>query len=524
MGLRKIWQTMRTLHERPHNLLAISDLHLGCDLRLSTRREAPQEPRFADGPLASFFDFHADNRTNGKPWRLILNGDIVDFVALTAVPLPGDQVPFQVSDEERGLGLAPEELKCVWKLQRAAERHAKVFDALARFLQKGNSVHIIRGNHDAEWRWPAVQTELRKLLVERAAPRSAPARRRLEAAVEFHDWFYLEPGFFYAEHGHAHDRFSLQSDFFAAHGAAVPAAGSAKEMDLPLSSKVLRYFVNRYTEQVELPDDVDAWGVKECLDWVLKAGNPLRIAADYFVMVFRVLYPVLRQSLKISRALFRAADKVVATKVAPDAHVRHMLEKFQGTERQAQQLLAIASRPAEESLFDSMQLFYLDRMALAIFSLLAAASTSYAVHGFWPKAGALTGVGILFAALNALLGKHRRTDAHPMLQAASRRVAQVFDVKYIVMGHSHRAVDEAAGNGARYFNLGSWTGRPGEGFPHVAVVSGRGELRRWKGAPDPSRQAAVEPKAALPQRAAPKGLPVDFGDLVQGAETGALLA
>jgi len=50
-------------------------------------------------------------------------------------------------------------------------------------------------------------------------------------------------------------------------------------MQLPLSSKVLRYFVNRYTEQVELADDVDAWGVKEYLDWLLKAVNPLRVAA-----------------------------------------------------------------------------------------------------------------------------------------------------------------------------------------------------------------------------------------------------
>ncbi len=32
-------------------------------------------------------------------------------------------------------------------------RHSGVFDALARFLPKGHSVHIIRGNHDAEFHW-----------------------------------------------------------------------------------------------------------------------------------------------------------------------------------------------------------------------------------------------------------------------------------------------------------------------------------------------------------------------------------
>ncbi|MCA1829199.1 MAG: metallophosphoesterase, partial [Myxococcales bacterium] len=209
MGLERVWRRVRSLTERRHNLLAISDLHLGCDLRPGQNLD---RPRPADHALASFLDWHADHRTERKPWRLILNGDIVDFVAITLVP---DHADFEISDEERELGLAPSEPKCVWKLQRTAQRHPQVFDALARFVQKGNSLHIIRGNHDAEWRWPAVQAELRRILIERAGVRSAAARRRFEKTIQFHDWFYLEPGFFYAEHGHAHDHYSVQSDFFA---------------------------------------------------------------------------------------------------------------------------------------------------------------------------------------------------------------------------------------------------------------------------------------------------------------------
>jgi len=84
-----------------------------------------------------------------------------------------------------------------------------------------------------------------------------------------------------------------------------------------------------------------------------------------------------------------------------------------------------------------------------------------------------------------------------MLQEAARRVAQVFDVKYIVMGHSHRMMEEAVGNSARYFNLGSWTGRSNDAFPHVVVTGGLAELRRWKGpsvvnsTPDPLISAAI---------------------------------
>jgi hypothetical protein len=230
---------------------------------------------------------------------------------------------------------------------------------------------------------------------------------------------------------------------------------------------------------------------------VLKAGNPLRVAADYFVMVFRVIYPMVRQSLRISRAFARAANKALAPAKDRDAHVRQLLGRFQGTDRQAQQLAEIASRPAEQSLFDSMQLFYLDRMLLAVVCLVVACCLARAVNGPWAEIGALTCVGIIFAALNAALGKQRRTDAHPMLQEAARRVAQVFDVKYIVMGHSHRMMEEAVGNSARYFNLGSWTGRSNDGFPHVVVTGGLAELRRWKGpsvvnsTPDPLISAAI---------------------------------
>jgi len=189
-----------------------------------------------------------------------------------------------------------------------------------------------------------------------------------------------------------------------------------------------------------------------------------------------VLYPVVRQSLRISRAFARAADKALAPAVNRDSHVRQLLAKFQGTERQAQQLAEIASRPAEQSLFESMQLFYLDRMVLALVSLVTAFATAHAVRGFWAKGGALTLIGVVFAALNAALGARRRTDAHPMLREAARRVAQVFDVKYIVMGHSHRAVEETVGAGTRYFNLGSWTpGRSHDGFPHVVVTAGSAE-------------------------------------------------
>jgi len=505
MGIRTIWRSVRDrLGQRPHNLLAISDLHLGCDLKAGAKSGESKRARSFDAQLSEFIDWHATNKKDGKPWRLLLNGDIVDFVAITLTPGLAEEPGFTVLPEERAWGLAAEEAKCVWKLARVVERHAQVFDALARFLLQGNSIHVIRGNHDAEFRFPAVQEELRRLLAERVG-RSGAGRRRVDQQLEFHNWFYLEPGFFYAEHGNAYDRYCVGSDFFP------PEANGAtpqREMDLPITSKVLRYFANRYSEQVEL-DDADTWTTLQYLAWVLKAGNPLHIAADYVVMVVRVLSPIVRQSLRLSRAVARAADKAIA-KVddgAPATAMLHaMLGKFSGTEKQAAQLLAFASRPAEQSVFDAMQLFYVDRLVLAVLSLATAYATTAVVHGFWAKGAALTLVGIAFAALNALLGKQRKTDAHPMLLNAARRVAQLFDVRFVAMGHSHRAVDQEVGAGKRYYNLGSWTNaRGGEGFPHLVIENGNAELRRWKGVPvaQPAQAPAAEEQRDLAGLAVP---------------------
>ncbi|MFL5405359.1 MAG: hypothetical protein ACJ79O_05795 [Myxococcales bacterium] len=487
MGLGRMFR-----NERPHNLVAISDLHLGCDLKPSGKT---QRPASFDTQLAAFLDFHAVNQRDGKPWRLLLNGDIVDFVAITVTP--GPEATFEVSEEEREFGLAPEESKCVWKLRKVFERHPLVFDALARFLQKGNSLHIIRGNHDAEFHWPAVQAELKAHLAARAGLEGF-ARRRFERRIEFHPWFYLEPGFFYAEHGNAHDSYSMQSDFFEEAG-----VRSKRELDLPLSSKVLRYFANKYTEQTDL-DECDTWGVVGYLRWVLKAGNPLRIAADYFVMVFRVTYPILMKSLKVWRRFARAADHAIE-KVddGQAAHVRKLLGRVAGNQGEVEKLLAIVSRPAEQSLFDSMQLFYLDRMLLALVCLFGSWAAIASAHGAMAKIATAVGCGIVFAALNAILGRRRRTDAHPMLQQAALRIVQLLDVRYVVMGHSHRPVDEQVGRG-RYLNLGSWL-NPREGFPHVVVADGVAELRYWKhnravkseAAPAAAQRPAAEPGLAV---------------------------
>ncbi|MBS2021241.1 MAG: metallophosphoesterase [Deltaproteobacteria bacterium] len=488
------WKRLTTaVQDRPYNLLVLSDLHLGQDLKAPKAAQRQAEPREGklDKELVRFLDHHATHRVSDKPWRLVLDGDIVDFVAITLTPVPGSDIGFPISQEERRDGLAAEEDKCVWKLRRVSDRHPAVFDALARFVLAGHEVHVIRGNHDPEFAFAGVQAAWRELIIERceamAAERGQCAvHEALEDALKFHAWFYLEPGFLYIEHGNAHDRYCLQEGFFDVEpenrheGKAL----AARELALPMSSNVLRYFVNRYEAAEEDLAEADSWGALQYIAWIFRAGNPLQIAADYFVMVARLLLPIVQNSLGLTRRAARLAGRALK-RVGDEertAFAQKMLSRFADDSTGAAQKLArLAQRPAEESLFDAAQLFYVDRMALALIALVVAAVSMHELPAMWMKLSALVVVGMAFSLGSAALGRLRRADAHPLLQTAARRIAQIFGVHYVVMGHSHKAVDEAIGTRARYLNPGSWTTVKNEGFPHIVVVGREAKLVRWRG-------------------------------------------
>ena len=45
---------------------------------------------------------------------------------------------------------------------------------------------------------------------------------------------------------------------------------------------------------------------------------------------------------------------------------------------------------------------------------------------------------------------------HDSLGQGARRIAELFDARWIVMGHTHQPVSQQMANGATYVNLGSW--------------------------------------------------------------------
>ncbi len=467
-----------------HNVLAVSDLHLGADLRGGDSPERPRTVSAIDRQLAAFLDHHRDERPQGLPWRLVLNGDIIDFVAITLRPAPGEAVSFTLSDEDIVYGLAADEAKTVWKLHKVFERHDVVMTALARFVAAGHSLVFVRGNHDAEVRFEAVQRTFKDLLADRAYPAPGPKREEFSARIEFYDWFYLDPAGLYMEHGHVYDEWSTTDDMLAPR--------PVRDMQLPISSQAMRYFSNHYLG-LDHQFDAETMGLFDFVRLTIRVGNPLAVLRAYLIMVGRVLGPTIRASVRISRRAVVAAGNAFVDGVDPAAErfrlLRAQLDRLAGTpERGAtEELLRLLKRPANGSLFDLLQLFYLDQFALVSASAAAATVLLLTHMPLSAKATSLSAVGLAFAGVCALLGSRRDTESHPKLRAAAGRIAQLFRVRYVVMGHSHRAVSETIPEtSARYFNLGSWTDahRDGplvDGLPHLRVAGGVAELVRWRG-------------------------------------------
>jgi UDP-2,3-diacylglucosamine pyrophosphatase LpxH len=244
------------------DLVIISDLHLSEGRDPVTKKFNLNEDFFFDEEFGRFLIFLEDeSKRRGRKWRLIIAGDMLDFLQVTTVPKP-EEVDFEISEREKKFGLGTEEAKTVWKLKRVMDGHWRFFQSLANFLNKEHRVVIIPGNHDVEFVYEQVQTVFKSLLLTYLTEQ--PVAKNLGANVEFFPWFYYESGLVFVEHGHQYD--ALNSfDFFlcpfrTVHGKAM--------IDLPSGSFFVRYLFNRVEKIDPFADNIKP--VTRFVCWALK--------------------------------------------------------------------------------------------------------------------------------------------------------------------------------------------------------------------------------------------------------------
>ncbi len=190
----------------------------------------------------------------------------------------------RLSKSERTYGLGTTEPEAVWKLDRIAEGHPIFFGALSWFLDQGNSLVIMKGNHDVELFWPGVQERIRELILDAAADLrlSDPAWSREPISLvqdlpqlfkhvhndcTFEPWIYFEPGVAYIEHGNQYELADFFENFLYPVLQIDP-----QRLRLPSGSFFVRYFFNKVEATFPFADNLRP--ITRVITWTFK--NRLR--------------------------------------------------------------------------------------------------------------------------------------------------------------------------------------------------------------------------------------------------------
>ena len=224
------------------NIVIISDLHLSEGRHPVTKKFNLNEDFFFDEEFDRFLNYlEGESQRRGRKWRLIVAGDMVDFLQITTLP-ESAEFELRKSEEEYGLGTHPD--KTIWKMKVMMNGHWIFFKGLGRFISAGNKCTIMTGNHDIEWTIPQVQTAFREEM-KKYLPKEVNDREEiLMSQIEFCPWFYYEPGLIWVEHGHQYDGIN-SFDYFL-----FPYLPNSKELMLPSGSFFVRYLFNK-VEQID---------------------------------------------------------------------------------------------------------------------------------------------------------------------------------------------------------------------------------------------------------------------------------
>lgn len=453
---------------KSHNLLVISDLHLGEDLKPATKSGYLPHVPLLERELESFLDHYRKSRRDGRPWELIVNGDMVDFLSVCLFPseAEGATAGDDPDDKVWGLGTGAEAARR--KMVRVLARHPGVFRALARFVGAGNKLGIVAGNHDVEFHWPVVQETFKRGMAaiwaeQPAAQRAgAPSAVDFEAAIAFHAWFYFQEDLCWIEHGHQYDSYCAFDHF------TVPVEPNKEQIVLSLGAASYRYVANHIAGAD--PHQQEDWNALGYIRFSvgLGLGGLWRMLKGYAGMTWHMLH--------LWRLTNKHRDGVERRRTAHRKKLGELATRFKLREETVVALDDLRQRPLIQNLAKLMMAVMLDRVALVVFTALVAAVLLVAL----PLVGALVGVAAVLASsvvTGQVLARLRgHTDPDELMKLVPQKIRDHVRAPFVVFGHSHQPVALPLAGGGWYFNTGTWvaTEKPGllRAFTHLVIRRG----------------------------------------------------
>lgn len=522
--------------EHDHDLVVFSDLHLGEGFQEHLARYSPMEDFFHDEAFARLLD-QLRGRYAEDPSRLVvvLNGDVFDFLTVTRVPDDDvcRELDLDISAAERRFGLNPTPEKSVYKLDLIMDGHKPFFSSLARMVAAGHRVEILRGNHDLEIYFEQVQDRfMQRLSGYTGGPTPEQVRRR----VRFHQWFYLEPGRLYLEHGNQYE--ASNSIRYPLRPVLPPRRWGRREtlIDYPLGSLFVRYFYNRVHHMNPYVPKVISF--EQYLEFIRRYNllDLLRIAREHYSFFMAALRPATATGRSRASQADNARQEedfaeLEQTTRPGDLH-RHLNQlKVHPMAASKLALTRQMVKPvARRVLVNGSLAFVAFYLWLLIFNAI---QTPEFAGSVFTRAALLFFFSLVTALLLVWMANHlgrklqRNTD-ESVETCADRadRIARLTGVKLVLMGHTH-VVDyrRVADGRAVYANSGSWVAvdNPWDRLVPDArrltfqyVQGEKVRICRWN---DDAERIDPVPLFNLSQdRGRARCPPVDPGQLVEGRE------
>lgn len=487
------------------NYLLFSDVHLGADLVQHAQPWTVERLRAAhqvDHELGTMLDYYRERSEPDRPWRVVIAGDFIDLVGMSISPSEEAALSTQLTADEREHGLGSSHEHAAVKMRAVAVRHDSLFRRLARFVQAGHSLVLVRGNHDVELYWEESQRAFLDALIERAdlPADDAVARADFEQRVEFRHWFYYVRGLLYVEHGHQYDATCAYQHVLAPRSPRDP-----RRINYSFSDILLRYVV-RPTRELS-PEGHENNSLLHYLRLAFSLGlrGCARLGYRFFGAVGRMV-SAWRDHLSEHAAHVRAEH---------EQKLQQLGAKLRLSTEHLRQMTQLWATPVTAGLLSIFRTVMLDGLAIGLLCLLVIALLGVCgvVPWIWmPGLFALLGVGMFIYVKSS-----RVLEPHAALIQGASKLVSLLPARYVVMGHTHRPVMESLPSAATYVNLGNWTvdllddHAPKAACSHLVIRHDRSgkpmaTLYGWESDKGPTEMFSDQPKEVAADSAkAPSG-------------------
>lgn len=417
----------------------ISDLHLSeaepVNLRFPLWKKFKTRQFFFDDIFENFLK-HIEEKAQGAPIELILNGDIFDFDSVMALP---EQPTFHVNWLERHRGLFPRQERSRFKIEKILKDHADFMQALREFILRGHRVVFVIGNHDLELHFPEVQDEVLQAL---------KLPDKMTEQVRFVEWFYISNQDTLVEHGNQYDPYCLCED---------PINPFARGynyiyLKLPFGNLACRYISN----------GMGFFNPHVDTNYIMTLSEYIKFFFKYIWkaqpgLVFTWLWGSLAT---LVHASFDRLSAPIRNPLRIEDRVSLIAKKANAEDRMVRELKELFADPAASDPMLLARELWLDRAFIVliafflIFQLMVFVRSVYEASFFWafiPLFALLPFFLFYSKSISSLVSSYKEPDDRVLAMASA-----ITKVKRIIYGHTHITRHEIIGS-VEHLNSGCWS-------------------------------------------------------------------